>query len=47
MKVTKATYGAISKNNKLLKVTSGIKHAIQKIEEEKTKKIKQPMITQN
>ena len=36
--VTKTTYGATSKNNKLLKVTSNIKDAIQKLEEEKDKK---------
>ena len=34
LKVKKTTYGAISKNNELLKLTSDIKHAIQKIEEE-------------
>ena len=33
LKVKKTTYGAIPKNNELLKPTSDIKHAIQKIEE--------------
>ena len=33
LKVKKTTYGAIPKNNKLLKLTSDIKNAIQKIEE--------------
>ena len=37
LKVKKTTYGAIPKNKELLKPTSDIKHAIQKIEEEKNK----------
>ena len=37
LKVKKATYGAIPKNNKL---KSHIKHEIQKIEEEKNRKNK-------
>ena len=45
LKVKKTIYGAIPKNNELLKLTSDIKHAIQKIEE-KNKKNK-TMITQN
>ena len=40
LKVKKATYGAIPKNNKLLKLKSHIKHEIQKIEEEKNRKNK-------
>ena len=40
LKVKKTTYGAISKNNERLKLTSDIKHAIQKIEEEKNGKNK-------
>ena len=40
LKVKKTTYGAIPKNNELLKLTSDIKHGIQKIEEEKNKKNK-------
>ena len=40
LKVKKTIYGAISKNNELLKLTSDIKHAIQKIEEEKNRKNK-------
>ena len=40
LKVKKTTYGAISKNNELLKLTSDIKHAIRKIEEEKNRKNK-------
>ena len=40
LKVKKTTYGAIPKNNERLKLTSDIKHAIQKIEEEKYKKNK-------
>ena len=35
IQVKKTTYGAIPKNNELLKLTSDIKHAIQKIEEKK------------
>ena len=38
LKFKKTTYGAIPKTNKLLKITSDIKHAIQKIEEEKKQK---------
>ena len=34
----KTTYGAIPKNNELIKLTSESKQAIQKIEEEKNKK---------
>ena len=45
VKVKETTYGAIPKNNELLKLTSEIKHAIQKIKE-KNKKNK-TMITQN
>ena len=45
LKVKKTTYGAIPKNNELLKLTSDIKHAIQKIEE-KNKKNK-TLITKN
>ena len=42
LKVKKTSYSAIPKNNKLLKLTSDIKHTIQKIKEEKNeKKIKQ------
>ena len=40
LKVKKTTYGAIPKNNERLKLTSDIKHAIQKIEEEKNGKNK-------
>ena len=40
LKVKKTTYGAISKNNEQLKLTSDIKHAIRKIEEEKNRKNK-------
>ena len=48
LKVRKTNYGAIPKNNKLLKLMSDIKHTIQKTKEEKNeKKIKQLMITQN
>ena len=47
LEVKKSTYSAIPKNNELLKLTSDIKHRIQKIEEEKKKKIKPSMITQN
>ena len=44
----KTTYGAIPKNNELIKLTSESKQAIQKIEEEKTKKTpKKSMIMQN
>ena len=38
LKVKKTTYGSITKNNKLTKLTAETKQAIQKIEEEKTKK---------
>ena len=37
MKDKKTTYGAIPKNNELLKLTSDLTHAIQKIEEEKSR----------
>ena len=37
MKDKKTTYGAIPKNNELLKLTSDLTHAIQKIEEEKNR----------
>ena len=37
MKVKKTTSGAIPKNNELLKLTSDLTHAIQKIEEEKNR----------
>ena len=40
LKVKNTTYGAIPKNNGLLKLTSDIKHAVQKIEEEKNRKKK-------
>ena len=40
LNVKKTTYGALSKNNGLLKLTSDIKHAIQKIEEKKNRKNK-------
>ena len=40
LKVKNTTYGAIPKNNELLKLTSDIKHAVQKIEEEKKRKKK-------
>ena len=40
LKVKKTTYGAIPKNNERLKLTSDIKHAIQKVEEEKNRKNK-------
>ena len=40
LEVKKTTYSAIPKNNKLLKLTSDIKHAIHKIEEEKNKRNK-------
>ena len=40
LKVKKATYHALPKNNELLKLTSDIKHTIQKIEEEKNRKNK-------
>ena len=46
LEVKKTTYSAIPKTNELLKLTSDIKHGIQKIEEEK-EKIKPSMITQN
>ena len=35
LNVKKTAYGALSKNNGLLKLTSDVKHAIQKIEDEK------------
>ena len=38
LEVKKTTYSAIPKNTELLKLTSDIKHGIQKIEEEKKKK---------
>ena len=37
LKVKKTTYGAIPKNNELLKLMSDIKHAIQKFEEKNKK----------
>ena len=37
LKVKKNTYGAIPKNNERTRLTTDIKQAIQKIEEEKTK----------
>ena len=40
LKVKKTTYGVIPKNNERLKLTSDIKHAVQKIEEEKNRKNK-------
>ena len=40
LKVKKTIYGAIPKNNELLKLTSDIKHVIHKIEEEKNKRNK-------
>ena len=40
LKIKKATYGALPKNNELLKLTSDIKHTIQKIENEKNRKNK-------
>ena len=47
LKVKKTIYDVLPKNNELLKLTSDIKHVIQKIEKEKIEKIKQPMIMQN
>ena len=38
LKVKKTTYDAIPKNNKLLKLTSEIRHTLQKIKEEKNEK---------
>ena len=38
LEVKKTMYSAIPKNNEILKLTSDIKHGIQKIEEEKKKK---------
>ena len=38
LKVKKTTYGSLSKNNELTKLTTEIKQAIQKTEEEKKKK---------
>ena len=46
LKVKKTIYGAIPKNNELLKLTSDIKHAIQKNNKKNNKKNK-TMITQN
>ena len=40
LEVKKTTYSAIPKNTELLKLTSDIKHGIQKIEEEKKRKNK-------
>ena len=40
LKVKKTTYGSIPKNNELTKLTAEIKQAIQKNEEEKSKKNK-------
>ena len=37
VKVKKTTYGLLPKNNELAKLTTKIKQAIQKIEEEKNK----------
>ena len=39
LKVKKTTDGSLPKNNKLTKLITGIKQAIQKIKEEKNKKI--------
>ena len=50
LKVKKTTYGSLPKNNELKKLTTEIKQAIQKIEEEKNKtkqNKKQSMIMQN
>ena len=47
LKVKKATYGAIPKNNEPTKLTTKVTQAIQKTEEEKTKKTKQSMIMEN
>ena len=38
LKVKKTTHGSLPKNNELTKLTAEIKQAIQKIEEEKSKK---------
>ena len=38
LKVKKTIYGALSKNNELLKLPEDMKHAIQKVEEEKNRK---------
>ena len=40
LKIKKTTYGSLPKNNELTKLTTEIKQAIQKIEEEKNKKNK-------
>ena len=37
LKIKKTTYGSLPKNNELTKLTTEIKQAIQKIEEEKNK----------
>ena len=47
LKVKKTTYGSLSKNNELTKLTTEIKQAIQKTEEEKKTKKKQSMIMKN
>ena len=41
LKVKKTTYGSLPKNNEFTKLTTEIKQAIQKLEEEKSKKNKQ------
>ena len=38
LKIKKTTYGSLPKNNELTKLTTEIKQAILKIEEEKNKK---------
>ena len=40
LKVKKTIYDVLPKNNELLKLTSDIKHVIQKIEKEKNRKNK-------
>ena len=40
LKIKKTTYGSLPKNNELTKLTTEIKQAILKIEEEKNKKNK-------
>ena len=47
LKVKKTTYGSLPKNNELTKLTAEIKQAIQKIEEKKTIKTRQPLTMQN
>ena len=47
LKVKKTTYGAIPKNNELLKLTSDINMQFIKSRKKKTKEIKQSMIAQN